>query len=168
MNGYGGTLHTHWRNDVKPHIKSLPVAYHISIYAHYNCRPEKDTCENTRYNYHVSAVHICSEHCIGFLKGRWSSLWGLQSRINDEKGLQLASLWITACIHLHTFAMDHEDAWFITKDKFYKVGQRIIIKERHEQAEWNAMREDEALVSEWEREEQGEIELLSTWEPGNW
>ena len=34
-----------------------------------------------------------------------------------------------------------------------------MIKERCEQAEWNAMRE-EALVSEREREEQGEIELL--------
>lgn len=58
--------------------------------------------------------------------------------------------------------MDHKDAGFITKDKFYKAGQRIMIKERREQAEWNAMREEEALVSEQEREEQGEL-LKASW-----
>ncbi|KAH9969955.1 hypothetical protein BJV74DRAFT_784654 [Russula compacta] len=64
-------------------------------------RPEKDTEENTHYNYYVLKVQICSEHCIGFLKGRWSSLRGLRIYINDKRGLHYAILWITACILLH-------------------------------------------------------------------
>jgi hypothetical protein len=97
---------------------------------------------------------------MGFLKGRWSSLRGLRVRINNESSLQFASLWITACIHLHAFAMDHEDAQFITRDQFYKLGQKIMKRERRELREWNEAREEEVLQSEREREEQGEIELL--------
>jgi hypothetical protein len=123
------------------------------------CRPEKDTPDNTLFNYHLSAVRIRSEHCMGFLKGRWSSLRGLRVKMNNEKGLQLASLWITACIHLHTFAMDHEDKQFITRDKFYKVGRKIMRKEKRELAEWNAAREEEAMQVE-NMDEEGEIELL--------
>lgn len=123
-------------------------------------RPEKETAENTQYNYHVSAVRIRSEHCMGFLKGRWASLRGLRVRINNERGLQFASLWITACIHLHAFAMDHEDAHFITKDKFFKLGQRIMRQERRELREWNEAREREAAQLEEDMDEQGEIELL--------
>ena len=123
-------------------------------------RPEKDTAENTRYNYHVSAVRICSEHCMGFLKGRWSSLRGLHVRINNEDSLQFASLWITACIHLHAFAMDHEDSQFVTRDRFYKTGLRLMKKEKRELRERNAAREEEALRSEREREERADVELL--------
>ena len=95
---------------------------------------------------------------MGFLKGQWSSLQGLCIRINNEDNLRFASLWVTACIHLHTFAIDHEDAQFVTKDKFYKVGRNIIRKERRELSEWNVAREEEPLQLEQEREE--EIELL--------
>jgi len=48
------------------------------------------------------------------------------------------------------FTMDHEEAQFITKDRFYRVGQNIMIKERQELAEWNASREEDALQSECE------------------
>ena len=95
---------------------------------------------------------------MGFLKGRWSSLQGLHVRINNEDNLRFAALWVTACIHLHTFAIDHEDAQFVTKDQFYKVGQKIIRKERREFSEWNAVREEESL--QWEQEREEEIELL--------
>jgi hypothetical protein len=72
----------------------------------------------------------------------------LRVHINDEDSLQFASLWITACIHLHTFAMDHEDAQFVTRDRFYKLGWKIMKREKHELREWNEAREDEALQSE--------------------
>ena len=97
---------------------------------------------------------------MGFLKGRWSSLRGLRIRINNEQSLQFASLWITACIHLHTFATDHEGAQFVTKDKFYKLGRKIMRRERREQREWNEVREREAAEIEANMEERGEIELL--------
>ncbi|KAJ3502372.1 hypothetical protein NLJ89_g8916 [Agrocybe chaxingu] len=64
-------------------------------------KPEKLTWDNTTHNYHVSAVRVCSEHCVGYLKGRWSSLRGLRVAINNSAGLQYATLWIIACIHLH-------------------------------------------------------------------
>ncbi|KAF8230066.1 hypothetical protein L208DRAFT_1283603, partial [Tricholoma matsutake] len=95
-------------------------------------KPENETEKNTTHNYYVSKVHIQSEHCMGFLKGCWSSLWGLHTCINDEKGLQYAALWVTACIHLHAFALNHKDMQFVNRDTFYKKGQRIAKKERQD------------------------------------
>jgi serine phosphatase RsbU (regulator of sigma subunit) len=97
---------------------------------------------------------------MGFLKGRWSSLRGLRVRIDNEKGMHFASLWITACIHLHAFAMDHEDARFITRDKFFKLGKRIMRRERQRQREWDEAREQVAEQIEADMEERGEVELL--------
>ncbi|KIL00123.1 hypothetical protein PAXRUDRAFT_130526 [Paxillus rubicundulus Ve08.2h10] len=45
-------------------------------------RPEKDTEENTIYNYNISKVHIQSEHFIGYLKGTWQSLQGLHVHLD--------------------------------------------------------------------------------------
>ncbi|KAL1726521.1 hypothetical protein EV714DRAFT_192258, partial [Schizophyllum commune] len=63
--------------------------------------PEKETPENATYNYHVSRVRVRSEHCVGFLKCRWSSLKGLRVAVDATKGLIYASVWATTCIHLH-------------------------------------------------------------------
>lgn len=58
-----------------PYKKYFQSHLHLTSYSNISyIRPEKDTPENTRYNYYVSAVRIRSEHCMGFLKGRWSSL----------------------------------------------------------------------------------------------
>lgn len=93
-------------------------------------RPEKDSEENTQYNYYVSKVRIRSKHCIGFLKGRWSSLCGLCTHINDERGLHYGTLWITACILLHAFAIDHESSTFTTRDRFFREGLKILRQEQ--------------------------------------
>ena len=85
------------------------------------CRPEKETEENTEYNYYLSKVCIHSEHCMGFLKGHWPSLWGLRVKIHNEEGVHYAALWIIAYIHLHAFALDHEDDEFITKDQLHST-----------------------------------------------
>lgn len=74
--------------------------------------------------------------------------------------MHFACLWITACIHLHTFAMDHEDAQFITKDNFFKLGKRIMRRERQKQREWDEAREQVAEQIEADMEERGEVELL--------
>ena len=76
-----------------------------------------------------------------------------------ESTMRQAYSW-QHCGSQHAFAMDHEDAQFITRDKFHKAGQKIMIKERWELAEWNMRREEEELQSEQDQEEQGEIKLL--------
>ena len=93
-------------------------------------RPEKDTPENTLYNRFVSGVRICSEHCIGFLKGRWSSLRCLPVCIDNSEGLRYATLWVSACVYLHAFAMNHEDGRFYSQDQFYKDGQAYVKEQR--------------------------------------
>jgi hypothetical protein len=70
---------------------------------------------------------------VGFLKGRWSSLRGLRIRINNENDIQYAALWVTACINLHAFAMDHEDDIFLTRDTFYNKGLKLMRKEKRKQ-----------------------------------
>ncbi|KAF8835213.1 hypothetical protein BDN67DRAFT_992516 [Paxillus ammoniavirescens] len=37
-------------------------------------KSEKDTVENTTYNYYISKICIHSEHAMGYLKGTWQSL----------------------------------------------------------------------------------------------
>ncbi|KAF8581346.1 hypothetical protein K439DRAFT_1654083 [Ramaria rubella] len=85
-------------------------------------RPEKDTPENTRHNYYVSKIHICLEHCVGYLKGRWSSLCGLHLQINKPKDVHFASLWITCCIMLHNLAIQVEAGMDLEADEFYQKG----------------------------------------------
>ena len=90
----------------------------LSLIYIYCYRPEKDTPENTIFNYHVSNIHIRSEHCIGFLKDRFQSLRQLRISINAEQNMQYAALWVTACIAVHSFAMDHEDGSKLATDDF--------------------------------------------------
>ncbi|KIJ47696.1 hypothetical protein M422DRAFT_248702 [Sphaerobolus stellatus SS14] len=109
-------------------------------------RPEKDTRENTHYNYHVSRIRVRSEHCMGFLKGRWSSLRGLRLRLDKEEDIQLACICITACITLHSFAMQHESGQDIETDVFFQEGLALVERERHEEAERHALDEIEREV----------------------
>ena len=61
-------------------------------------------------------------------------------------GVQYAALWLTACIHLHAFVMDHEDRQFRTKDRFYTDGCKLMEKEWHEQDTREALRAEEGVV----------------------
>lgn len=105
-------------------------------------------------------MRIRSEHCVGFLKGRWSSLRGLRVAINGEKGLQYASLWIVACINLHAFAMTHEDGNFTSRDQFYKEGRSYRRQQREVEKEWREERERVANEAEANRNNEDEIGLL--------
>lgn len=97
---------------------------------------------------------------MGFLKGRWSSLRGLRVKIDNSKGLQYACLWITACVHLHAFAMNHEDGQFYSRDRFFKDGWKYVKTQRQKEARWRRERRAQNAVEEQERDELQEIELL--------
>jgi hypothetical protein len=73
---------------------------------------------------------VKSEHCVGFIKGRFCSLRGLRVQINQVHQLSIATFWITACIAVHTYAMSHEAGTDITSDDFFREGLRIVEEER--------------------------------------
>jgi hypothetical protein len=54
-------------------------------------------------------VRIRSEHAIGYLKGRFQSLKGLQILIRDQRTHKFATYWIVACICVHAFAIFCEE-----------------------------------------------------------
>ncbi|KAJ3499981.1 hypothetical protein NMY22_g19418 [Coprinellus aureogranulatus] len=92
--------------------------------------PEKDEEHNARFNYHVSAVRIRSEHAVGYLKGRFPSLRGLRLRIDNKKHVQFVTFWIIACMAIHNFAMQHEHIADFTLDSFFQEGLRIVSEDQ--------------------------------------
>lgn len=75
---------------------------------------------------------------------------GLRISINEPSHIWFATLWITACITLHNFAMCHEAGSDLSTDEFFISGQAVLEEERvaarvrAEQEEIRAGR-DEAL-----------------------
>jgi hypothetical protein len=65
--------------------------------------------DNETFNNHVSMLRIRSEHSIGFVKGRFHSLKHLRVNITDESSHKIATYWVSACIGIHSFAMDCEE-----------------------------------------------------------
>ncbi|KAF8581901.1 hypothetical protein K439DRAFT_1352693, partial [Ramaria rubella] len=96
--------------------------------------PDKDLPENAKYNYYVSRVRVRSEHCVGFLKGWWSSLHGLRLHIDRPTHIRFATIWVSACIVLHNFAMLHEaeesDGGDIELNEFFRKGLGLLDEER--------------------------------------
>ncbi|KIJ42884.1 hypothetical protein M422DRAFT_253990 [Sphaerobolus stellatus SS14] len=64
------------------------------------------------------------------LTGQWSSLRGLRLHINNPRHIHLASIWITSCIVLHNFAMQHEEDEDIEGNEFYREGLALMERER--------------------------------------
>jgi hypothetical protein len=145
---------------VKHLIKSMYISFlHSNLLAN-KVRPEKDTEENTTYNYYVSKVRIRSEHAIGYLKGTWQSLRGLRIRLDNEDHIHYATLWIITCIHLHTFALGHQMGINISSDCFFQKGLQIMAEEQVRNAEWMAIREQQASEEDRVRDEARNVELL--------
>lgn len=111
-------------------------------------RPDKNSQENTTYNYHVSCIRICSEHCVGFLKGRWSSLCGLRVRIDSVQDKSFATLWVISCIHLHNFALMHEQGMDMEADQFYITGVQLMEEERVAVENWQNMLAEQLFTVE--------------------
>ena len=131
-NGSGVILLILCGNGVKHHTKRKFYDIYFIHRLITIIRPEKDEDNNNTFNYYVSRVRVHSEHCVGFLKGRWQSLRGLRVRINQSNHLQYASLWITTCVLLHAFAMEHEGGIDFSTDQFYRKGQELMRRERVE------------------------------------
>lgn len=72
-------------------------------------KPESLEPEKETFNNHLSILRIRSEHAIGFLKGRFHSLKHLRVNIKDEASHKIATYWISACVGIHSFAMDCEE-----------------------------------------------------------
>ena len=82
-------------------------------------RPLAALPENKTFNYHLSRVcylfipsgillsvfkqvRVKSEHAMGYLKGRFSSLRGLRQQIRDATDHKRALAWVKTCIIIHT------------------------------------------------------------------
>lgn len=102
----------------------------------HNIRPEKDLPENHEYNYNVSAVRIRSEHCVGWLKGRFPCMKGLRLRIDEEAHVQYASLWLQGCILIHNFAVRAEGGVNMERDTFFREGREYMEELRTFEEEW--------------------------------
>ena len=91
-----------------------------------------------------------SEHCIGFLKGWFTSnsLHGLCIQINNQHNLVFASLWIVACIVVHNFALKGEcsSGTDFDSDTFFAEGVQIIREEQDSQ--WKQDREHQGNLQE--------------------
>ena len=58
--------------------------------------------------------------------------------------MKFAALWVTACIAVHSFAMDHEDGSKVANDDFYIQGLEIMRVEKAAK-EAELLAEEEAL-----------------------
>lgn len=123
-------------------------------------RPEKYTAENEQFNYHVSAVRIRSEHCVGFWKGRFPSLRGLRLEINNSKQLLFATYWVIATIAIHNFAIQHETSDNFHLDIFLRDGLRDLEEDQPHMAADRLVAENEASEEELARADNRDIELI--------
>jgi len=84
----------------------------------------------------------------------------MRVRIDDQDSHMFATLWIASCIHLHNFAMAHENKENPEADQFFIDGQRYL---EEEQARINTWREARRIEVEQEEEnymDEEAIELL--------
>ena len=72
-------------------------------------KPERDLPDNEEFNKHVSRVRIQSKHAIGFLKGQFHLLKNLHLNISNKKTHIFTTYWVTACVWVHSFAMQCEE-----------------------------------------------------------
>ncbi|KAF7300902.1 DDE Tnp4 domain-containing protein [Mycena kentingensis (nom. inval.)] len=108
-------------------------------------RPIKFQDFNELFNYWVSNVRVRSEHAVGYLKGRFSSLRGLRLRIDDHDQIAFATYWVIACMVVHNFAMTHERDINMDTDAFFLEGLQAVQSEREEEGQMDADARDAEL-----------------------
>ncbi|KAF7300775.1 DDE Tnp4 domain-containing protein [Mycena kentingensis (nom. inval.)] len=156
--GLPGSQHdsTAWKKTRLPHefIALLPngewiwadSAYPLQFWlmAPYKA-PIKFQDRNEAFNYYVANVRVRSEHAVGYLKGRFSSLRGLRIRIDDQDSIGFATYWVIACMVVHNFAMVHERDINMDTDTFFLEGLRAVQSERQQIEELDADARDVEL-----------------------
>ena len=58
--------------------------------------------QNSSENFEYWQVRVKSEHAMGYIKGRFSSLRGLRQQIGDVLDHKRALAWVKTCIIIHT------------------------------------------------------------------
>lgn len=95
-------------------------------------------------------VRVKSEHCMGYLKGRFCSLRCLRQQIDSRKDHERALAWIKACLVLHTLIFQIENG----EDQDAEFNEEIL-REGLEADHATAGGEDE-IAAEARRETQGQ------------
>jgi len=79
-------------------------------------KPECTTSDRRNFNYQLARLRVRSEHAIGMLKGRFSSLKELRLRLNGEKDYDSATSWVLVCCIFHNICRQHDDLELETTD----------------------------------------------------
>nr|GAT51887.1 predicted protein [Mycena chlorophos] len=120
--------------------------------------PAKFEGSNEVFNYYVANVRVCSEHAVGYLKGRFSSLRGLRLWIDDRDRIAFATYWIIVCMVVDNFAMVHERDINMDTDAFFLEGiQQVQSDKAHDTALDADARDKELAVAEARRTEIKEL-----------
>lgn len=67
------------------------------------------TADHRNYNFQWAWLWVQSEHTIGFLNGRWSSLKELWLHIASDEAFAHATDWVLVCCVLHQICMAGDD-----------------------------------------------------------
>jgi len=73
--------------------------------------PDCTSPAERNFNYQLARLRLQSEHTIGILKGRWSSLKELRVALATDKLFSFAMGWVVACCVLHDVCVKEGDAF---------------------------------------------------------
>ncbi|KIJ20708.1 hypothetical protein PAXINDRAFT_66806, partial [Paxillus involutus ATCC 200175] len=90
--------------------------------------------DQKRFNYHLSKVHVRSEHFYGSLKGRFQSLRELCFQIQNEDDLEYANAWMRSCLILHNMIVKFEEELGLSTSmgEFARQYERMQEERAHE------------------------------------
>ena len=152
MGGCGVILHTHLRTGARLSIKSTSI---ICIQWQYPRTYYHQAWKGLSRKYKIQLPSICCAYSFG-------TLHGFLERAHSKDCMFGSTM--NPVYSLHPYGSQHAfisciwngswDLQFITKNQFYRSGQKIIRKEIWE------IRERDAMQIEENMEERGEIELL--------
>ncbi|KAF4149524.1 DDE superfamily endonuclease [Phytophthora infestans] len=72
--------------------------------------PRAARSDNARFNTIVSSARVVNENCIGALKNRWASLYGVRTQIKVAEDFDKVNNHIL-CVLLHNVTLQRKDPW---------------------------------------------------------
>lgn len=73
-------------------------------------QPELTSAERRNFNFQLARLRVRSEHTIGILNRRWSSLKELRLGIGSDKAFSHVTDWVLACCVVHNICQREHDA----------------------------------------------------------